>query len=179
MVKLKNPWHDGRDCSVFEDVCAYRPCLNIGENKGSFTQGVGYTHYYEKPQLVCMTRHCRGCPHPLPDLDLEKVRCCPNPDFAKSRSNRVLQRQKCRTCGSWASGIVLQMIKTLPKFPASRCNHADVGLTEWVGEACWKCPTCASFFDSKPDPHKLGESFEAFSDRKMDEWKKRMRINTP
>lgn len=178
MASLKNPWRDGRDCAVLEEACACRSCLNIAENKGTFTQGVGYTSYYEKPQLVCMTRHCHGCPHPLPEPDPEKIRCCPNPDFVKPR-NKFVRRQKCRTCGSWANGDILLMLKSLPKHPASKCNHEIVRLNDWIGEQYWRCTSCSCLFDSRPKPHEFGESHDLFFERKMNEWKKKMGLSSP
>jgi|GEM_PF-2452944 len=46
-------------------LCAFRRCLMRGEDKGSFTPGVGYTSYHDESQYVCMTRHAHGCPHPF------------------------------------------------------------------------------------------------------------------
>lgn len=48
--------------------CGKLPCFSLGFDKGTYTQGRGYTSYHtdakgrrvEKP--VCMTRHLRGCP---------------------------------------------------------------------------------------------------------------------
>lgn len=58
----------GRKVDVARRDCASRPCFSLGFDKGSFSQGRGYTSYHtdargrrvEKP--VCMTRHLRGCP---------------------------------------------------------------------------------------------------------------------
>jgi len=38
------------------------PCFVVGEDKGTFAQGVGYTSYHKKVHLVCWTRHLNGCP---------------------------------------------------------------------------------------------------------------------
>lgn len=54
---------------VLDAKCAKRPCFYLGFDKGSFTQGVGYTSYHrdakgrivERP--VCWRRHMHGCPH--------------------------------------------------------------------------------------------------------------------
>lgn len=48
--------------------CGTMPCFSLGFDKGTYSQGRGYTSYHtdakgrrvEKP--VCMTRHLRGCP---------------------------------------------------------------------------------------------------------------------
>jgi hypothetical protein len=53
---------------VLDTKCAKRDCFVLGFNKGSFSQGRGYTSYHtdangkrvEKP--VCGTRHYGGCP---------------------------------------------------------------------------------------------------------------------
>ena len=53
---------------VLDAKCGDRECFALGFDKGSFTQGRGYTSYHtdakgrrvERP--VCMTRHLRGCP---------------------------------------------------------------------------------------------------------------------
>jgi len=54
-------------------LCEWRVCLQPGENKGTYNQGVGYTSYYTTPQPCCMTRLLGGCPdgpiggRPAPD----------------------------------------------------------------------------------------------------------------
>jgi hypothetical protein len=45
--------------------CLSRPCFRLMYHKGSFYQGIGYTRYYDKPQLVCGERHLNGCPELL------------------------------------------------------------------------------------------------------------------
>jgi len=74
MAKIENPWGDGRDATVQNGFCCARPCLNIGENYGVFTQGCGYTQAHKNPTLVCMTRHLHGCPHPLPEPEMGTMR---------------------------------------------------------------------------------------------------------
>lgn len=59
---------DRRMVDVSDRECATRACFRLGFDKGSFSQGRGYTSYHtdakgrrvEKP--VCMTRHLHGCP---------------------------------------------------------------------------------------------------------------------
>lgn len=59
---------EGRLVEVLDKKCATRPCFSLGFDKGTYTQGRGYTSYHtdakgkriEKP--VCMTRHLHGCP---------------------------------------------------------------------------------------------------------------------
>lgn len=58
----------GRKVEVLEQKCKDRPYFRLGFDKGSFSQGRGYTSYHtdkkgrpiEKP--VCMRRHLHGCP---------------------------------------------------------------------------------------------------------------------
>lgn len=55
---------DGRQVDVIDADCEFRPCFHLGFDKGSFTQGVGYTSYHAGgPRAVCWTRHMSGCPH--------------------------------------------------------------------------------------------------------------------
>ena len=42
--------------------CPGRPCFWLGQDKGTYTPGRGYTSYHAKPRWVCMTRHTNGCP---------------------------------------------------------------------------------------------------------------------
>ncbi len=42
-------------------LCRFRSCYHKGEDKGSFTQGVGYTRYYETFNPCCMSRLSHGC----------------------------------------------------------------------------------------------------------------------
>ena len=63
MVKIEK-----RQVNVWDRECPSRECFTLGFDKGSFTQGRGYTSYHtdargrrvERP--VCMTRHLHGCP---------------------------------------------------------------------------------------------------------------------
>lgn len=50
--------------------CRYRTCFGIMLNKGSFTNGVGYTSYHAKPEEVCRMNHLHGCPDD-PDTGIE------------------------------------------------------------------------------------------------------------
>jgi hypothetical protein len=43
-------------------VCPTLDCFHVGEDKGTFAQGRGYTSYHKVARLVCMTRHLHGCP---------------------------------------------------------------------------------------------------------------------
>ncbi len=57
MAKAPKEHIDVRDARCFE-----RSCYMLGFDKGSFTQGRGYTSYHAKERRVCMTRHLHGCP---------------------------------------------------------------------------------------------------------------------
>ena len=47
------------ECDV---LCPYRRCFHKYEDKGSFSQGVGYTSYNKEFKPVCATRQAQGCP---------------------------------------------------------------------------------------------------------------------
>lgn len=170
-AKIRNPWGDGRDAKVYDEMCCARPCLLIGLNKGSFTPGRGYTSYHRNPWLECMERYLRGCPHPFPDPEPELVRCCPAPSFATPRKGTVPFKQKCRTCGTWAHGEVLNLRRRLPQRPFVECDHSVVRGVAWGGEHCWGCSRCKMWWDKRPSPYQIGESSSAFSERRMRERK--------
>ncbi len=48
-------------------LCWFRSCYKKGEDKGSFTQGVGYTKYHDNFIPCCMTRLLHGCGAPWKD----------------------------------------------------------------------------------------------------------------
>ena len=52
----------GRAVDVAGKDCEQRLCFSLGFDRGSFSQGRGYTSYHKKPRPVCMTRHLHGCP---------------------------------------------------------------------------------------------------------------------
>jgi hypothetical protein len=54
--------HGKYKVDVSRKDCIKRDCFWLGFNKGTFSQGRGYTSYYEKPIPVCWERHMRGCP---------------------------------------------------------------------------------------------------------------------
>lgn len=45
-----------------DDLCLYRDCYCVGEDKGSYSPGRGYTSYHAEPLPICMARMCHGCP---------------------------------------------------------------------------------------------------------------------
>ena len=147
---------DGKEVHVLDSLCQWRTCLRLGEERGVFPQGVGYRRPEGKLRLVCLTRDCHGCPHPLPAPDAEKVRCCPSPDLADPKKGSRPFRQRCRTCGKWHEGWSLQAVVTLPKYPAVKCKHRMAKKVEWAAEPTWLCHGCSLWFDHEPKPHEKG-----------------------
>ena len=161
MSRTRNPWGDGRDVHVLDELCELRPCLQVGEDKGNYTPGRGYTSYRKNPPLVCMRRHCHGCPHPLPEPDPERARCCPAPSFPPARPGKKPSWQACRTCGARAHGGLLELARALPSHPASRCKHTAAEPRDLGTGLAWRC-SCGSYFERKPKPHELGLELKAF-----------------
>lgn len=163
-AKIKNPWGDGRDAAVSDPECCARPCLNIGEDKGVFVKGRGYTRYYDNPQLECMTRHLHGCPYPKPEPRPEQVRCCRVPDFPKPRKGHNPHKQKCRNCGEWAEGVVLELRRQIPALDHIDCDHRDVyerDERDFLGYKVWACPDCnLRWKGAKPKPKDPGVTFD-------------------
>ena len=65
MAKKKEPKEpkEHKECiDVRDSRCFERSCYMLGLDKGTFTQGRGYTSYHAKARAVCMTRYLRGCP---------------------------------------------------------------------------------------------------------------------
>ena len=56
--------HEGKNVDVVDRICPKRSCFHLGQDKGTFAQGRGYTSYHKTPRWVCWTRHLHGCPHP-------------------------------------------------------------------------------------------------------------------
>lgn len=52
-------------CNECGKFAWWKSCFCPGENKGTFSQGRGYTSYYKNPKKVCGTRMFHGCPHEL------------------------------------------------------------------------------------------------------------------
>lgn len=52
-------------CNECGCLAWWKSCFCAGENKGTFSQGRGYTSYFKKPKKVCGTRFFHGCPHKL------------------------------------------------------------------------------------------------------------------
>ena len=62
LIKIKQS--DGKkiEVDVSDKSCATATCFSLGQDKGTFVQGRGYTSYHAKPRWVCMRRHLHGCP---------------------------------------------------------------------------------------------------------------------
>lgn len=165
-AKILNPWGDRRDASVLDSMCCARRCLHIGEDKGAFTPGRGYTSYHKNPRLVCMSRHVRGCPHPLPEPDPEEVRCCRIPKFPKPRGRP--SKQRCKSCGTWAAGWQLEMCRELPQLEHVECKH--VRLRESDSDLfpnAWFCPGCRlRWVGKKPEAFEPGLTYGEFWDKR-------------
>lgn len=112
----------GHLVDVSDEACGDRPCYRYGLDKGPFTQGIGYTKYWDKPFPVCMTRHLHGCPHKPPEEGVERLNedgsvllklpdpnpCCANPDVT---TNPRARAQKCRSCGRRLTGALLALAR--------------------------------------------------------------------
>lgn len=112
---------NGELVSVVDEDCEFRSCFRRGEDKGSFTPGVGYTRYHSGgPRIVCFTRHLNGCPHkPAEEGTLREdgtvllalrdpEPCCENPNVAK---NPKAWTQRCRSCGTRLKGKRLEFAR--------------------------------------------------------------------
>lgn len=53
---------DGKKVDVCDRNCVSKKCFWLGQDKGTFVQGRGYTSYHKTPRWVCMRRHLHGCP---------------------------------------------------------------------------------------------------------------------
>ena len=98
-VRIESTW-GVEPVDVLDADCAWRSCLHVAPDKGSYTVGRGYTSYHANPKLVCMHRHSHGCPQPIPPPDAKRVRCCDAPSF---RANPTARKQPCRSCGKRSS----------------------------------------------------------------------------
>lgn len=43
-------------------LCEWRHCFSKGFDRGIFVPGKGYSHYFDKPKLICTFRMLNGCP---------------------------------------------------------------------------------------------------------------------
>jgi hypothetical protein len=93
-----------------------------GEDKGTFSQGQGYTSYHKVPIPVCMTRHMHGCPTEgteirangdrygkLLEPDIENARCCARPAY--QGSSRLMRT--CANCGKSAPPRAARLLNAL------------------------------------------------------------------
>lgn len=130
------------------DLCWMRECMWVGEDKGSYSPGRGYTSYHAKPRPVCSTRQNRGCPYPLPEANPENARCC----FAPAYKGRGKMRT-CETCGAEAPPRVAKVLNKLPRLPGSKCKHE--GQKEAIVIGWWECPDCRGYWADRDrvEPH--------------------------
>ena len=77
---------DKKSVDVSHKDCPKMECFQLGQDKGTFAPGRGYTSYHDKPRWVCFRRHLHGCPVGW---------ICPDP------CNTVMSPPdtKCRHCG--------------------------------------------------------------------------------
>lgn len=75
-------------------LCKWRECYIPGQNKGTYSQGRGYTSYHDKPRPVCVTRMCHGCPTGPIDSENRSMRL--EPDWSVILSD-LSQRSKIGT----------------------------------------------------------------------------------
>ena len=61
---IKLPVWDGKKAlvDVSQKECPKLNCYQLGQDKGPYSPGRGYTSYYKTPKWVCMRRHLHGCP---------------------------------------------------------------------------------------------------------------------
>lgn len=81
-----------------DSLCPYRSCFSPGEDKGTFNQGRGYTHYHKLPKLCCMTRLLHGCPlgpDTLAENGFTSLRPTPNWDRVLLDLKREAAEAKC------------------------------------------------------------------------------------
>jgi len=137
--------------------------LHIHEDYGTFVQGRGYTNINRNPGLLCYTRHLHGCPWPLPEPNHEKVRCCVVPDFP---SNSKARRQRCRTCGQWATGWILEARRNLPFQENVACHHKRVKEDDVLERPMWRCLDCNLYWEGKrPLSRQVGSTFAEMLDK--------------
>ena len=151
-VELRDgEWAHQFNCRCIDQHCWARSCMWPGVDKGSYTPGLGYTHYYKHPYAVCTQNHLHGCPHPLPEPDPENARCCYAPTY-KGRGKTM----SCQVCGAKAPRYAAKDLNQLPHQPGVPCRHENrrpsiVGgwtecpdcrdrVRETGGASAWDCP---------------------------------------
>lgn len=150
--------------------CWARECLWVGEDKGSYTPGRGYTSYHDKPHPVCTKRHLHGCPFPQPEPDPENARCCYRPTFKNVRRDR--KAIPCETCGVTAPGWAAKVLRDLPTLPGVPCRHEGQTTTIIIG---WReCPDCRGFWADRNGVEPLEAPTHTF-DEMLDEATRRFK----
>ena len=161
--------------STCDRECVFRECLHVGEDKGTFVQGRGYTSYHKTPELVCMTRHLHGCPMEKSKPDPENARCCYRPAYFR-KGKAPANWQECSTCGAVSPKWVAKILNALPEMPGMKCDHSMVSPSFLKGY--WECNSydsgCRGVWDHKP---KARESHQHDTDWLIEEAKKLMKAN--
>lgn len=113
-----------RGVHVVDGECGQRPCFRLFFDKGSFTQGVGYTSYYAKARPCCGTNHMSGCPHVG-----GTVRCsgiggawCRHIFATFSDDERPVPDGPCPLCGGVEFYYLLDQLPA----PEPCCDHPQV-----------------------------------------------------
>lgn len=159
---FKLPGH-ARPVACLGVECAYRPCLWVRSNPGTFAQGRGYRD--ATADLICGKREVAGCPTPLPPMDAEKVRCCVAPAFPTPKAGSRPAHQTCTTCRKRHEGFSLALARTLPAtHKAVRCDHRDSPMARGAhlvagtfGPDVWRCQRCHGRWAAEPKPHQAGD----------------------
>lgn len=154
--------------------CWKRRCMSAGEDKGSFTQGVGYTKYHATPRPVCTTRHLHGCPADCDspeNVDLEGVRCCFRPEY-RHKLGAPVGWLTCNTCGAVAPKHAAVELNTLPARKGIACKHEHVTQEGVLLNGWFECPDvlytgdqiqvlhtgfCKGIWDHKPKPFEVSQ----------------------
>ena len=161
-----------------DSKCWGRECMRPGEDKGSFSIGRGYTQYWDKPRLVCLTRHLQGCPDTIPEPDTELARCCFRPDYQRKKDAPPKWRT-CETCGAQVPVRVSTMLNQLPTKEGLYCRHQDgkpFSLRGWWTCLCFDTSEGGGAWDHKPKPH---EPYQMTRNEALDELSARLaRVGT-
>lgn len=129
---------DGRDVDVLNNACEYRPCFWLGFDKGSFTQGVGYTSYHRGgPRAVCMTRHLHGCPHVGFHVVCGDCHAVVGGPYATD-DHVVLRRCECGSTDTY------KLLDVLPD-PTPCCDNIDLADTRGRVVYRQRCRSCGTW----------------------------------
>ena len=167
-TKKPLPYPDRYTASCIDvRACPFRSCMWPGEDKGSFTVGVGYTHYYDVPRPTCMTRHREGCPTPLPEPDPEVARCCYRPAYKPRGGAKAVS---CATCGGQVPRWAVTALNGLPTLAGVPCAHPPVQRAGMFLRGWTECLSCGGVWDT---PAFAAHAVPAYS---LDEYLERLRV---